>query len=154
MPTKPGEIYWAAISEAFDAVDATDTPAKFDTQMARWPLHIRHLLAVHWCDAEVCNGGFAQLFWNTTGIFAPIAAEACRAMKQQECADVIEEAMQRLGEAFLRNREAREALLDKADPDFDDLNTRWFGHFPKKDGLNHALYVAMDKYAGAHAGKK
>ena len=34
-----------------------------------------HLYAAHWCQSEVCNGGFDQFFSNTTGLLAPEALE-------------------------------------------------------------------------------
>ncbi|WP_369973953.1 DUF4375 domain-containing protein [Polaromonas sp. SP1] len=34
----------------------------------------RHLFAVHWCQSEICNGGFMQFFANSTGVLAPEVA--------------------------------------------------------------------------------
>jgi hypothetical protein len=57
---------------------------------------------------EVCNGGFHQFFSNSTGVLAPEAVEAYRAIGIPEWAEIVAEAMQFFGEPYPRERFDRE----------------------------------------------
>ncbi len=70
------------------------------------------LYAAHFCQSEVCNGGFTQFFWNSTGVLAPEAVEGFIAIGQPQVADVIQRAMNILGSPFRRDRAARWSALD------------------------------------------
>jgi hypothetical protein len=58
---------------------------------------IGHLYAAHWCQSEVCNGGFHQFFSNSTGLLAPEALEAFQAIGAADWAEILAEAMQHFG---------------------------------------------------------
>ncbi|WP_164468170.1 DMP19 family protein [Caulobacter vibrioides] len=51
------------------------------------PTPSKHLLATHWLQSEVHNGGFSQFFSNSTGVLAPEAVAGssgpseCRAQR-------------------------------------------------------------------------
>jgi hypothetical protein len=74
---------------------------------------VGHLFAAHWCQSEVCNGGFHQFFTNSTGVLAPEALAGFKAIGVIEWASLLEEAMRFFGEPYPREREVREERLSK-----------------------------------------
>ena len=70
-----------------------------------------HLYAAHWCQSEVCNGGFHQFFSNTTGLLAPEAVEGFRAIGVTEWADLLANAMKHFGTPYPRDRDDRDQFL-------------------------------------------
>jgi hypothetical protein len=70
------------------------------------------LYAAHFCQSEVCNGGFTQFFWNSTGVLAPEAVEGFQAIGQPKVADVVQRAINMLGSPFKRDRAARWLALN------------------------------------------
>lgn len=109
---RPGTTAWRVIEPYCEAVSIYDGRAVFLRGFEQLPEPTRHLLAVWWCDAEVCNGGFHQFFSNFTGVLAPEAAQGFRAVGLAECADLLENAMVKFGEPYPRDRAARRAALE------------------------------------------
>jgi hypothetical protein len=112
-----------------------------------------HLLAVTWCESEVCNGGFHQFFMNATGVLAPEAALGFRAINMPSLAETVEKAMAVLGTPYPREREQPQSILariaEAADDDagrewnpFHDLDDRFFATIP-----DDVLCDAADEYA-------
>ncbi|PYO37629.1 MAG: hypothetical protein DMD71_02595 [Gemmatimonadetes bacterium] len=58
------------------------------------PEGLRAHFVVSVLDAEVCNGGFAQFFFNSSGQVGPSSAEAFAFFGLPLVADIVEEAMQ------------------------------------------------------------
>jgi hypothetical protein len=52
--------YWSVMEPAFEAVSIYDGHRVYAEQVAKFPPHVRNLLAAHWCQSEVCNGGLNQ----------------------------------------------------------------------------------------------
>ena len=105
---------WRVIEPCCEAVSIYDGPLAFLDGFERLPEPARHLLAVWWCDAEVCNGGFHQFFSNSTGVLAPEAPEAAegfRAVGPAECAELVEAAIAMFHEPYPRDRVARGKAL-------------------------------------------
>ena len=149
---KPGEIYRPLIRPIYDSLtDAWELgTATFLKRYKKLPVNVAHLYAAHWCQSEVCNGGLSQFFSNTTGLLAPEALEAFRAIGLREWAGILEEAMHFFGEKYPRQRGKREKLLDEyvekngdADPfaKLDDRFYKWLNAKPDRWDL------AADKYA-------
>ena len=94
---------------------------------------VGHLYAGHWCQSEVCNGGFYQFFSNSTGILAPEALAGYRAIGLAEWAEILAVAMEFFGNPYPRDRGDRDALLperqrlhqEEWDP-FYELNVRFY----------------------------
>jgi hypothetical protein len=107
---------------------------------------VGHLYAAHWCQSEVCNGGFRQLFANSTGVLAPEAVSGFRAIGCHEWAALLEAAMARLGSSYPREREERVAALESLSGQdaFDDLD-RAFYAWLEQDGAR--FHRAADEYA-------
>ncbi len=94
---------------------------------------VGHLYAAHWCQSEVCNGGFRQFFSNTAGLLAPEALEGFRCIGLIEWAEILAEAMKLFGKPYPRGRADRYVLLGnwpggppkELDP-FTDLDKRFY----------------------------
>ncbi|WP_443747359.1 DMP19 family protein [Asticcacaulis solisilvae] len=65
------------------------------------------LVPAHFCDAEICNGGFYQLFFNSTGIFAKSGQQAFIVLGMPETAALIEKALLWFSQEELPVREVR-----------------------------------------------
>ena len=74
--SKPPDSYWRLLEPIWDSVSIYDGPKTFLRQYRRLPRAVGHLFAAHWCQSEICNGGFHQFFGNSTGVLAPEAMEA------------------------------------------------------------------------------
>ena len=77
---------------------------------------------------EVENGGFAQYFFNATGIVAPEAVDAFNKVGLPEVASIVTEAMSVLATDYPRDRLARLELLPDfpKQPAFDALNKKFY----------------------------
>lgn len=148
------EGYWNHVEPIWDAISIYDGPKTFLRQFSRVPEHAGYLFAVHWCTSEVCNGGFHQFFFNSTGILAPEAVAGFRTVGMPQTAAVIAEAMARLGDPFPRDRFLRQNALDVLDPDDMDDDDDWIDPFDDLDSRFYDLYEtenggwqAIDRYA-------
>ena len=143
--------YWALVNPYCDAVSFYDGPVRFFDDIAKLPDRSRHLLTAHLCQYEVCNGGFDQLFWNSTGILTPEAVSAFRAIGLPNTATVVEEAIAAFGPSFPRDRAARQRALDvmreKCKPSraFANLDDRFYALIETEHGGWNA---AADEFAG------
>lgn len=148
---RPGLVAWRMIEAYSEAVSIYDGASTFLNGFEKVPIPARHLLAVRWCDYEVCNGGFHQFFHNSTGVLAPEALEGFRTIGLNECADLLEAAMSKFGKLYPRDRAARQTSLrllqrpgkqrEESDP-FYDLDERY--HAAKKQSQFHRR---LDDYA-------
>ncbi len=109
---EPGDAAWHAIEPYCESVGIYNGPQVFVDSFEKVPEPARRLFAVWFCDAEVCNGGFHQFFFNSTGVLAPEAAEGFRAAGLTELAELLETAIARLGEPYPRDRAKRLAVLE------------------------------------------
>ena len=146
-----GLAAWRVIEPYCEAVSIHDGPLVFLDGFERLPEAARHLLAIWWCDAEICNGGFHQFFSNSTGVLAPEAAEGFRAVGLIECAELVESAIAMFHEPYPRDRAARNKVLQTLkrpgqkraewDP-FYEMDDRYYA---AKDRLDY--YRRVDEYA-------
>lgn len=131
--TEPGARYWRLVEPIWREISIYDGPEVFLRQFRRVQPEVGHLFAATWCQSEVCNGGFHQFFSNPTGVLAPEALAAFRAMGLSEWASLLEEAMRFFGVPYPRDRMVRQELLaavpgdqrEESDP-FDALDDRFF----------------------------
>jgi len=135
--------YWDLIETAFDTVKTWMGPDRYYDHVFRFPERVQHLLAVHWANAEICNGGFGQFFDNSAGVLAPQARDGFVAIGRNDLAVLLEHAMARLGEPYLRDRDARCDRLEELDPVFDDLEQQYYS-------IVSGLRADLDRYAGIH----
>jgi hypothetical protein len=104
--------YWEVIEPLFQTVDYGDSPEVFARSIAPLPYSSVILFSAHMCLAEIHNGGFLQLFWNTTGVLVPEGIEGFSAIGMPTMATLIEEAARPLGFPYPRDRNERwDAIL-------------------------------------------
>lgn len=86
------------------------------------------LFAVHWLHLEVCNGGFWQYFFNSTGACAPEARRGFSAIGMPDVAKVVSEAMAKLGSEYPGSREVRQEIVGAPENpmDFSDLDQSFY----------------------------
>jgi hypothetical protein len=149
---EPADSYWDLVEAVWDSVSMDDGPEVFVEQFGRILPEQGHLFAAHWCDAEVCNGGFHQFFTNSTGVLAPEAAAGYRAVGLPQLAQLVDQAMAFFGSPYPRSQEDRARALDAIpsggpreewDP-FYRLDEEYYRLQASESG---GLYDAMDAYA-------
>jgi len=146
----PGDAYWSVIAPVVDSVSIYAGPDVFFYGFSQITAAQKVLLAAHWAQSEIHNGGLHQFFFNSTGVLAPEAADAFRALGLEKCADIITSAMQFFGPTYPRDRAIRVALLDKytedhgldADP-FEQLDDEIYDELENTG----AFETAADRYA-------
>jgi hypothetical protein len=105
--------YWKVVEPFWDLINIYDGPEEFRSTYDSAPKISGLMFAAHFCQSEVCNGGFGQFFSNSTGVLAPEAVEGFRRIGQPQVAAVVESAMELLGAAYPRDRDAREERLPR-----------------------------------------
>jgi hypothetical protein len=100
------EPIWLPLNRSWD-----DGPERFIRRFRSVRQELGHLYAAHWCQSEVCNGGFLQFFSNTTGLLAPEALNGFRAIGAAEWSEILAEAMKYFGTPYPRDRDDREEFL-------------------------------------------
>ena len=117
LPTLPSRRddtpleYWDAIGAAFEQVSIYDGPQTYLKQSQDWPDVTVWLLAAHWCDAEITNGGQHQLFHNPTGVLAPEGVRGFRLVGASTLADLLAAGVAQFGATYPRGQKRRRAAL-------------------------------------------
>jgi hypothetical protein len=152
---QPGTAAWRVIEPHWKVVSIYDGPISFLEGLERLPESAQHLLAIWWCDAEVCNGGFHQFFLNSTGVLAPEAFEGFQAVGLDEFAKLAEAAISKFDVPYPRDSVTRCNVLstlenpgkrrEQWDPFF-ELDNRYYSAKEKS-----AFYECLDEYALRHA---
>jgi len=107
----PIESYWDVLGPYWDQL-SIDDPGSFLASASAVPRAILMLYAAHFSQSEICNGGFLQFFWNSTGVLAPEACEGLAAIGMPELGAIVTFAVSRLGSPYPRERDSRwDALL-------------------------------------------
>ncbi len=117
-------FYGDALEEVFEATNIYDGEEPYLASIAPLPRPLVLLLAAHFCQYEIPNGGLQQLFKNSTGIVAPEAIEGYNLIGMPKTASVLEMAVSDLGAPYPRDRGARRQALMRAsgldETDMDD----------------------------------
>jgi hypothetical protein len=58
------------------------------------PEGLQIIWATRLIEAEVLNGGFNQLYWNSTGAYAPVAVEAYQVLGLHEAAQLVQRSLE------------------------------------------------------------
>lgn len=135
---QPGDAYRAALEPIWKLISVSAGEAMFLDQFKRAPRQLGDLFAAHWCQSEVRNGGFHQFFQNPTGVLAPEALAAFRAIGMLEAAAVLDEAMRVFAAPWPRAQAERQRVIPGAHH-FRTLDTRFFA----------ALRAGADGFEGA-----
>ncbi len=87
--TPDDEVVWYAIEKIFTELR---TPNEPDDRLAGLTAGQRAVFALDWVRKEVGNGGFDQLFGNSTGCLTPEALEGAKRIGADDYADVFQRA--------------------------------------------------------------
>ena len=105
---------WPISDVPSQCISIYEGPGVFLQQYAAAPPVHQTVFVAYWLQAEVLNGGLAQLFGNDTGVLAPEAVEACMLLNLPNLAGKIQEAMNWFGSPYPRNRLSRHQQLQAA----------------------------------------
>ena len=105
--------YWDLVGPYWKQVSIYDGGDVFLRDLGKLPTASQHLLASHWLQSEVLNGGFAQFCSNSTGVLAPEAREGFDAIGMPQTAALIDQYLAFWGEAYPRDRGERLDLWER-----------------------------------------
>ena len=143
--SNPGELYWSLVETVWDDIEIYKGPEEFARTLTRVSRPAGFLFAAHFCQSEVCNGGFGQFFSNSTGVLAPEAVEGFKAIGQAFVAEIIQEACCLFGEPYPRERSLREDKLGAIDSELlDSLDQKFYAIIDSEAG---GFKTAADTYA-------
>jgi hypothetical protein len=77
----------------WQAVDIYRGPKTTMAGLSKLTSGQRASFTASWCDSEICNGGFHQLFFNSTGVLAEEAVKGFRLIGADSYADLISKAI-------------------------------------------------------------
>jgi hypothetical protein len=118
--------YWKLVEPVWEKIDI-DGPDIFLHTFHSCPRASALLFAAHFCQSEVCNGGFGQFFSNSTGVLGPEAAEGFREIGQIGIAAIVRSAMNLFGASYPRHRQRRQELLPHIVNAMDALDENFYG---------------------------
>jgi len=127
--------YWSIVEPVWDAIDIYSGPDLFMQTFGSVPRASGLLFAAHFCQSEICNGGFQQFFGNSTGVLAAEAVEGFHEIGQHQVAALIEKAMSLFGSEYPRDRRERETRLEQVSRS-------------SLDALDDLFYSLIDSEAG------
>ncbi|MEZ5991362.1 MAG: DUF4375 domain-containing protein [Planctomycetota bacterium] len=139
------ELAWAAIEGPYGYLSGADDIASFGTRLAELSSGQQAVIVTWFCDAEICNGGFHQLFHNSTGKYAANGPEAFRLIGLPTAADATQQAMWFVSEGdFPIDRQRRLQLL----PDrkaharqWSTLDKAYYDAIPESVNKQQAEYI-------------
>ena len=108
----------------------------------------KHYIAIDLYNAEVCNGGHAQYFFNSSGNDWKIALDGLRAVGANERAEILSEATALFGESgpsknrFIRDRELSR-FSEQQDETLEKLDDRYFA-------CKENVYALLAQYTIEH----
>lgn len=108
------QSYWDLIEPIWDRVNIYDGVAEYTRSITEIPRPLLLLYAAHFCLSELRNGGFLQLFRNSTGVLVPESIEGFQEVGMPHLADVVRTAAAKLGPEYPRDRAARWHALQAA----------------------------------------
>ena len=140
--------YWKLVEPVWDQIDIYQGPSVFLETFGNASIPSRLLFAAHFCHSEICNGGFRQFFWNSTGVLGPEAVEGLEAIGMPQLAGVVKDAMAIFGKNYLRDRELRKRHLESLDDSiFRDFDRLFYKLIRTEAG---GFEEAANRYASLH----
>jgi hypothetical protein len=136
--------YWDIVEPVWDVTNIYEGPDVFCETYNAAPKCARLMFAAHFCQSVVCNGGFHQFFFNSTGVLAPEAVESFREISQLEIASLLESAMRLLDHPYPRDRaERQQRLAEVPEGALDALDEKFFALIESENG---GFESAADNY--------
>jgi len=139
VPSRKSD-YYKIVGPIFYKVSIHEGPDKFLKQFARLSEPEKHLLATHWCQSEISNGGLTQFYMNSTGVLCPEAATGFEAIGLLDAAHIVRHASGIFGRPYQRHKHRRNAVLDR----FDDMHPIWHAFAD----LDEAFYASLRSAGG------
>jgi Domain of unknown function (DUF4375) len=124
-----GLNYWSLVEPVWLSLNYSwdDGPEGFLRLFRSVRPEVGNLYAAHWCQSEVCNGGFYQFFFNTTGLLAPEALDGFRAIEAIDWAEILVESLTFFATPYPRERRDRLTVLLAQERDqFHELDARFY----------------------------
>ena len=113
-----GPVWWTA--------NIYEGEQKYNESLFSFSQEQRYIFAVIWYIAEVNNGGHDQFYFNSTGIVWKDALAGFKELGIDEAVEIIQESAVRMGGNPSLDRATRQEQLDTHQPNFDDLDTRFY----------------------------
>lgn len=140
---------WSIVESFWPAINIYEGPEVFRRTFDLAPRESGLLFAAHFCQSEVCNGGFDQFFWNSTGILAPEAVEGFVEIGQPQIAELLKSAMDLLGSTYSLDRNERQARLSQVpEGALKALDQKFFALIVSEAG---GFQVAAERYVERQA---
>jgi hypothetical protein len=117
---------WTIIHPVWWLADIYNGPDEYERSLRRFSPEQRLMFALRWYMSEVNNGGHRQFYFNSTGIVWKDACKAFSAINVRKGADIILESADRMGGDPSLEHDLRQAELDQHDPNFRDLDDRFY----------------------------
>ncbi|WP_154222836.1 DMP19 family protein [Marinicella rhabdoformis] len=99
--------YWDVIAPIWDDVNIYDGEEMFLKSFDVLTNKQQILLAGHWANSEIMNGGLGQFFDNSTGVLAPEAVFAFQTLGMPKTSNILKQAMLFFGDDYPRDRTKR-----------------------------------------------
>jgi hypothetical protein len=103
--------YWNAIELIWDLVNFYDGEETYLASISTLDRPLVLLYAAHFAYSEICNGGFQQFYWNSTGAIGPETVEGYRMIGMPELADLVERTSALLESPYPHDRQLRQRVL-------------------------------------------
>jgi hypothetical protein len=117
------EVAWQAIEPIWDDLPYSSA-SKLDAFMEDLTEGQRALISIDWCQKEIRNGGFEQLFENSTGNLVPYAIHGFRLIGAERCAELLAKGVGVLGTDYPKSGAARKRVLKSlSDSQLQELET-------------------------------
>jgi hypothetical protein len=127
--------YWRLVDPVWDQIDIYSGADVFLRTHTAAEKNAGLLFAAHFAQSEICNGGFYQLFSNSTGVLAPEAAEGFQTIGMAATAETVRTAMRLLGEDYPRERGERQNVLAGVNRQaLDELDKKFFALIKTENG--------------------
>ena len=133
--SEKSENYYKLIEPIWDQINIYDGPDVFlkTYSSAKQPAGL--LYAAHVAQSEICNGGFNQLFGNSSGVLSQEAMKGFQLIGMNKTADLVTAAMEALGSPFPRDRKERQQKLRGVPKDLlNQLDRKFFEEMEKENG--------------------
>ncbi len=140
--------YVAMIEPWWDRINIYDDPQAFADTFAVAPTKVRVLLPAHLTLSEVCNGGFWQFYWNSSGVLAPEAAEAFDALGMTNLANIVRATMRFFGPDYPRDRDERIAALSKYENEHRTSENADKSYLSAFEVADDAFFAVMEQDGG------
>ncbi len=135
----------AIIEPLWWSVSIYDGKEIYYTALEQFSVPQRYIFAIQWYLAETYNGGHDQFFYNSTGIVWKEALDGFKAVGLTQCAEILNNAAERMGGEPSHDREERWNVMDELEPEFDDLDSMLYDI--DSDEISNALmtYIRTHK---------